>query len=65
MDIRKLLSQAKGKTDLEVLGEVLSNHIDHFAGENIGAVISQKNFEQLSNDLVAWRNQSTQVPTQT
>ncbi len=56
MEITNLLASAQGRPDADVLSEILSNRIDCHAGEAIGACVSVRAFDQLTADLIKWRN---------
>lgn len=53
MDIERLLQQARGLSDSDVLGMVLSNRID--MGSDAGGLISAAQFPTLIADLLRWR----------
>lgn len=58
MDIERLLQQARGLPDSDVLGMVLSNRID--MGSGAGGLISSAQFPTLIADLERWRSWATQ-----
>lgn len=58
MDIERLLQQAHGLSDSDVLGMVLSNRID--MGSATGGLISGAQFPALIEDLKRWRTWSAQ-----
>lgn len=59
MDIERLLRQARGLSDSDVLSMVLSNRID--MGSEAGGLISGAQFPKLIEDLQRWRVWSTQL----
>ena len=54
MDIAILLNQTTKLPEKDVLGMILSNRIDTYAGDKFQACISIKSFDQLINDLITW-----------
>ena len=56
MNVEKILARPRHlQTEKELLEMVLSNRVDYFAGDEIGAVITVKEFSLLAEDLLKWR----------
>lgn len=53
MNIDRLLANAKGQTDTDTLGMILSNRID--MGSSEGGFISGAQFGALIEDIKTWR----------
>jgi hypothetical protein len=53
MEIKRMLTQAGGQADEDVLGRILSNRIDF--GNEDGGLVSSKQFDRLIADIRAWR----------
>ena len=56
MEIEKLLKLEKWLTEREFIEMILSNRIDYYAGDEIGAAITIKNFGILAEDIIKWCN---------
>lgn len=56
MEIEKLLKLEKRLTEKEFIEMILSNRIDYYAGDEIGAAITVKNFGILAEDIIKWYN---------
>ena len=54
MEIEKLLKLEKWQTEKEFIEMILSNRIDYYAGDEIGAAITVKNFGILAEDIIKW-----------
>ena len=44
-----------GKSDKSTLEAILSNHIDVYAGDKLGACISARRCSQLIEDIILWK----------
>lgn len=56
VDIERILQFGKqyGDDDPAVLKMIFSNRIDIYAGDELGAAVSAKKFDQLAEDIMAW-----------
>lgn len=55
MEIEKLLKISKHvDNDKEVIGMILSNRIDYYCGDDVGAAVTARQFHQLTDDILAW-----------
>ena len=61
MEIERILDFNQGHTGKEVLEMIISNRINYYLGDEIGAAITVKNFSLLAEDLLKWR-ESTRPP---
>jgi hypothetical protein len=56
MDVERILDRPDHlQTERELLEMVLSNRVDYFFGDEVGAAITVKNFSLLAEDLFKWR----------
>lgn len=53
MDIKRLLS-LNVPNDKELIEMILSNRIDYYLGDKVGAAITIKKFGLLADDILLW-----------
>lgn len=54
MEIERLLHVARHESDKEVLEMIISNRINYYCGDEVGAAVTIKNFGLLADDILKW-----------
>lgn len=55
MNIERLLRVSRNSnSDKEVIEMIISNHINYYCGDQIGAAVTMKNFSLLADDILFW-----------
>jgi len=55
MEIERLLHVARhAESDKEVLEMIISNRINYYCGDEIGAAVTIKDFSLLADDILKW-----------
>jgi hypothetical protein len=55
MDIERLLDITQhADNEKEVIGMIISNRIDYFINDAVGAAVTAKNFSALADDFLKW-----------